>query len=122
ALHGETSHDRDDHLVSRFDTLASSIREIITLDPALGAPLIEGLPYLRAEAVYCARHELVVTLEDVLSRRLRGLLYDRHATEAAAESTARLIAPELGWDELRINAEVQKFSEICAHEVAAARA
>ncbi|MFZ9721546.1 MAG: FAD-dependent oxidoreductase [Ilumatobacteraceae bacterium] len=122
ALHGATSHDRDDHLVSRFGTLASSIREMVTLDPALGAPLIEGLPYLRAEAVYCARHELVVTLEDVLSRRLRGLLYDRHATEAAAESTARLIAPELGWDELRINAEVQKFSEICAHEVAAARA
>ncbi|MGA0793878.1 MAG: FAD-dependent oxidoreductase [Ilumatobacteraceae bacterium] len=122
ALRGATSHDRDDHLVSRFGTLASSIREMITLDPALGAPLIEGLPYLRAEAVYCARHELVVTLEDVLSRRLRGLLYDRHATEAAAESTARLIAPELGWDELRINAEVQKFSEICAHEVAAARA
>ena len=122
ALHGATSHDRDDHLVSRFGSLASSIREMITLDPALGAPLIEGLPYLRAEAVYCARHELVVTLEDVLSRRLRGLLYDRHATEAAAESTARLIAPELGWDELRINAEVQKFSEICAHEVAAARA
>ena len=121
ALHGATSHDRDDHLVSRFGTLASSIREMITLDPALGAPLIEGLPYLRAEAVYCARHELVVTLEDVLSRRLRGLLYDRHATEAAAESTARLIAPELGWDELRISAEVQKFSEICAHEVAAAR-
>ena len=121
ALHGAASHDRDDHLVSRFGTLASSIREMITLDPALGAPLIEGLPYLRAEAVYCARHELVVTLEDVLSRRLRGLLYDRHATEAAAESTARLIAPELGWDELRINAEVQKFSEICAHEVAAAR-
>ncbi|MGA1638422.1 MAG: FAD-dependent oxidoreductase [Ilumatobacteraceae bacterium] len=122
ALRGATSHDRDDHLVSRFGSLASSIREMITLDPALGAPLIEGLPYLRAEAVYCARHELVVTLEDVLSRRLRGLLYDRHATEAAAESTARLIAPELGWDELRINAEVQKFSEICAHEVAAARA
>ncbi|MGA1169709.1 MAG: FAD-dependent oxidoreductase [Ilumatobacteraceae bacterium] len=122
ALHGATSHDRDDHLVSRFGTLASSIREMVTLDPALGAPLIEGLPYLRAEAVYCARHELVMTLEDVLSRRLRGLLYDRHATEAAAESTARLIAPELGWDELRINAEVQKFSEICAHEVAAARA
>ena len=122
ALRGATSHDRDDHLVSRFGSLASSIREMITLDPALGAPLIEGLPYLRAEAVYCARHELVVTLEDVLSRRLRGLLYDRHATEAAAESTARLIAPELGWDELRINAEVQKFSEICAHEVAAAGA
>ena len=72
--------------------------------------------------MYAARHELVVMLDDVLSRRVRGLLYDRGATAAAAEATARLIAPELGWDEARINSEMEKFSEICAHEVAAARA
>jgi glycerol-3-phosphate dehydrogenase len=122
SLHGATSRDRDDHLVSRFGSHASAIRAMIAADASLGAPLIEGLPYLRAEAVYAARHELVVTLDDVLSRRVRGLLYDRGATAAAAEATARLIAPELGWDEARINSEVEKFSEICAHEVAAARA
>jgi glycerol-3-phosphate dehydrogenase len=122
SLHGATSRDRDDHLVSRFGSHASAIRAMIAADASLGAPLIEGLPYLRAEAVYAARHELVVTLDDVLSRRVRGLLYDRSATAAAADSTARLIAPELGWDEARINSEVAKFSEICAHEVAAARA
>ena len=122
SLHGATSRDRKDHLVSRFGSHASAIRAMIAADASLGAPLIDGLPYLRAEAVHAARHELVVTLDDVLSRRVRGLLYDRDATAAAAESTARLIAPELGWDEVRINSEVGKFTEICAHEVAAARA
>lgn len=122
SLHGATSRDRDDHLVSRFGSHASAIRAMIAADASLGALLIEGLPYLRAEAVYAARHELVVTLDDVLSRRVRGLLYDRGATAAAAEATARLIAPELGWDEARINSEVEKFIQICAHEVAAARA
>ena len=122
SLQGATSRDRDDHLVSRFGSHASAIRAMIAADASLGAPLIDGLPYLRAEAVYAARHELVVTLDDVLSRRVRGLLYDRGATAAAADSTARLIAPELGWDEARIRSEVEKFTEICAHEVVAARA
>ena len=122
SLHGATSRDRADHLVSRFGSHASTIRAMVAGDASLGAPLIEGLPYLRAEAVYAARHELVVTLDDVLSRRVRGLLYDRGATAAAAEATARLIAPELGWNEARINSEVEKFTQICAHEVAAARA
>lgn len=119
-LHGATSRDRNDHLVSRFGTQAPMIRELIKADASLGAPLITGLPYLKAEAVYCARNEMVVTLEDVLSRRVRGLLYDRHATAAAAFDTARLIAPDLGWDETRINDEVKRFTEVCARENEAA--
>lgn len=117
ALHGATSRDRDDHLVSRFGTQAGAVRQLISDDPSLGTPLVGGLPYLRAEALYAARHEMVVTLEDVLSRRLRGLLYDRNATRDAAETTAQLIAPELGWDATRVNEEVKRFLELCAHEV-----
>jgi glycerol-3-phosphate dehydrogenase len=77
---------------------------------------VKGLPYLRAEAVYAARNELVVTLDDVLSRRVRGLLYDRHATATAARDAAHLIAAELGWDDSRIDGEVKRFLDICARE------
>ena len=119
-LHGATSRNRHDHLVSRFGTQAPAIRELIKADASLGAPLIAGLPYLRAEAVYCARNEMVVTLEDVLSRRVRGLLYDRHATAAAARDVARLIAPDLGWDDTRIDDEVKRFADVCARENEAA--
>ncbi len=119
-LHGATSRNRHDHLVSRFGTQAPAIRELIEADASLGAPLIVGLPYLRAEAVYCARNEMVVTLEDVLSRRVRGLLYDRHATAAAARDVAQLIAPDLGWDETRIDDEVKRFADVCARENEAA--
>jgi glycerol-3-phosphate dehydrogenase len=115
-LFAATSRNHSDHLVARFGTQADAVRELVARDATLGTPLIAGLPYLRAEAIYAARHELVVTLDDVLSRRIRGLLYDRHATAAAAHDTARLIAPELGWDEARINDEVQRFLHICARE------
>ena len=117
---GATSRDREDHLVSRFGTEAAAVRRLIAGDASLGQPLVKGLPYLRAEAVYCARHELVATLDDLLSRRMRGLLYDRHATAAAARDAARLVAPELAWDDARVEGEVKRFLEICAREDEAA--
>ena len=119
-LFGATSRNREDHLVSRFGTEATVVSDLISRDASLGEPLIKGLPYLRAEAVYAARHELVVTLDDLLSRRTRGLLYDRHSTAASARDVARLVAPELGWDESRIDGEVKRFLDICAREDEAA--
>ncbi|MFM7082247.1 MAG: glycerol-3-phosphate dehydrogenase/oxidase, partial [Actinomycetota bacterium] len=119
-LFAATSRDREDHLVSRFGTEATAVRELIARDASLGQPLVKGLPYLRAEAVYAARNELVVTLDDVLSRRVRGLLYDRHATATAARDVAHLIAAELGWDDSRIDGEVKRFLDICAREDEAA--
>ena len=120
-LFGATTRNRDEHLVSRFGTEAVAVRALIAADPSLGAPLVPGLPYVRAEAVYSARHEMVVTLDDVLARRTRGLLYDRDATLRAATDVAKLIAPDLGWNAEHITREVQHFSEICQREVAAAR-
>ena len=68
-------------------------------DPGLGEPLVAGLPYLRAEAVYAARHEMAMTVDDVLSRRTRARLQARDASAAAAEDVARLLAAELGWSD-----------------------
>jgi len=115
-LFGATTRNRDDYLVSRYGTEAAAVRELIAGDASLGEPLVKELPYLRAEAVYAARHELVVTLDDVLSRRTRGLIYDRRSTVAAARDVARLIAPELGWDDARVEGEVNRFADICARE------
>ena len=121
SLFGATARDRDDHLVSRFGTEAGVIRDLISKNSSLGAPLVPGLPYVRAEAIYAARNEMVVTLDDVLSRRTRGLLYDRDACVGAARDVAELIAPELGWDAARIDREVRHFEDVCRREVAAAR-
>lgn len=92
------------------------IDAMIAAEPELGEPLVPGLPYTRAEAVYAARHEMVDTLDDVLSRRTRALLFDRDASRRAAPSVAALIAPILGWDDARVTREVAAFTEICEHE------
>jgi glycerol-3-phosphate dehydrogenase len=67
------------------------------------------MPYLRAEAVYATRYEMARTLEDVLSRRTRALLFARDASAAAAPDVARLIAPGLGWSSAQAEEEVSGY-------------
>lgn len=93
---------------------------MISEEPELGAPLIEGLPYLAAEVRYAIEHEMAMTLEDVLSRRTRSLLFDRQASAVAAASVARMAAPLLGWDDARVHREIEAFRDLCDHEQTAA--
>jgi glycerol-3-phosphate dehydrogenase len=93
---------------------------MIEADPDLGRPLVPGLPYLRAEAVYAVRYEMAMTVEDVLSRRTRSLLLARDAAAAAAVDVAHLIAPELGWTPERISTDVEAFRARVVHARTAA--
>jgi glycerol-3-phosphate dehydrogenase len=85
------------HLADRFGSEAAAVRALIDADPTLGEPLVPGLPYLRAEAVHAARHEMATTIDDVLTRRTRARLQARDASAAAAPLVAQLMAAELGW-------------------------
>ena len=114
---GERDRDRDaanqrvgrDHLSGRYGNEAPAVQALITADASLGEPLVPGLPYLRAEAVHAVRHEMATTLADVLDRRTRARLQARAATRDAADAVARLIAPELGWDDARVETEVAAY-------------
>ena len=106
----------DDHLAGRFGTEADLVRALVRDDASLGEPLVPGLPYLRAEAVFAVRHEMVRTLADVLDRRTRARLQDRDATAAAADDVARLLSPLLGWDDDRTAAEVAQYRAALAAE------
>ena len=107
------------HLAQRYGTELSDIQELIKQAPHLGEPLIPGLPYLRAEAIFAVRNEMAVNLDDVLTRRTRSLLINRKATVANARQVAELIAPELNWTPDVVGAQVANFVEICAREEAA---
>jgi glycerol-3-phosphate dehydrogenase len=107
---------RDAHLGNRFGSQRAAIDALIAADPALGAALVPGLPYERAEAIHAARHEMATTLVDVLARRTRAHLLDRAATLDAAPSVAELIAPELGWDDAETKRQVEDYAELVSQE------
>jgi glycerol-3-phosphate dehydrogenase len=110
----------DDHLGGRFGTEATLVRELAESHPALAEPLVPGLPYLAAEAVWSARHEQATTLTDVLERRTRARLLDHGATLQAAPAVAALLVPELGWDAAEQARQVDDYRRSARHEWASA--
>ena len=110
-----------DHLVRRYGGEARTIVAMLEADPELGRPLLPGYSHVRAAAVYAARYEMAQTLDDVLSRRTRALLFGRDTAAAHALRVARLLAPELGWSPPRVEQEVASFLTLVAKERASAQ-
>lgn len=118
---GLRADDGDQHLVRRYGTDAHAVLALTRARPELAEPLVPGLRYLRAEAVYAVRSEMAVTLTDVLARRTRAHLEDRAACRAAAPAVATLLAEELGWDAADVATQVAEYQALCDAEAAATR-
>lgn len=119
----EPAGDHPHHRLSRrYGGAVSEVKDLIRADPALAEPLIPGLRYLRAEAVYAAREEMANTLTDVLARRTRAHLEDRAACREAAPDVAALLASELGWTAEEEAAQVAAYLATCEAEELAAEA
>jgi glycerol-3-phosphate dehydrogenase len=87
-----------DHLANRYGGETRVVLAMIEHDAALAEPLVPGLPYLKAEAVFAVRYEMARTLDDVLARRTRARLLARDDSARVADAVAGLIADDLGWD------------------------
>ena len=104
------------HLGERYGTEARFVSDIMQSDPALMAPIVEGLPYSEAEVVYAARHELAATVQDVLSRRMRARLMARDASARAAARVGQLLQAELGLSETEVARQVDDYRAAITHE------
>ena len=107
------------HLHQRFGSDAQTIHQLIETDSSLADPLIIGLPYLRAEAIFAVRFEMARTLDDILSRRTRARIINRPASLASARAVAKLMATELHWDDAEVERQVANYVDSCAKEAAA---
>lgn len=105
-----------EHLAGRYGGEARALMGIIQRDPTLAEPLVAGLDYLRAEAVFAARFEMAGSVDDVLSRRTRARLFGRDDSAAAADLVAMLIAPELGWSSEQASDSAAEYRAMCEHE------
>ncbi len=99
------------HLAGRYGSETPDVLALVGTQPDLLAPLVEGLEYLRVEALYAARHEMAGSVDDVLDRRTRASLRDARAAARAAGDVAALIGPTLGWDDDQIAAAARAYAE-----------
>ncbi|HEV8206942.1 MAG TPA: glycerol-3-phosphate dehydrogenase/oxidase [Acidimicrobiia bacterium] len=107
---------RHEHLAHRYGTEGAEVEALVDQEPALGEPLVPGLPYLKAEAVHAVRSEMARTLDDVLTRRTRARLLARDDSAAAAEVAAVLVGRELGWDDAERARQVKEYRAAVAAE------
>ncbi len=105
-----------EHLRSRYGALGTEVEAIAAGDPSLRDPLVPGTPYSRAEAVYAAREEMAMSVDDVLTRRTRARLLARDASAEAAGHVAALLGAELGWNEAERDAQAAAYRASVEHE------
>ena len=101
-------------LVSRHGTEALGV---VALGGELDLlrPLVPGRPFLEAEVAWAVRHELALSVDDVLSRRFRlsPELADRGAV---ATRVAAIMGRELAWGPARCDLECDTYLLTAARE------
>jgi glycerol-3-phosphate dehydrogenase len=104
-------------LVARHGTQAP---DVVALGRELGllGRLVDGEDHLEVEVAWAARHELALSIDDVLARRMRLAheLPDRGAS--LVPRVATILGGELGWDEARTASEVAAYLEGARREFA----
>ncbi|MCB1272744.1 MAG: glycerol-3-phosphate dehydrogenase/oxidase [Microthrixaceae bacterium] len=109
-----------EHLAKRYGGEARALMAMIQRDPTLAETLVPGLDYVEAEVLFAARYEMANSVCDVLSRRTRARIFGRDDSLDAARRTAELMAAELGWDDDRVEEEVEQYRMLVLEERAAA--
>jgi glycerol-3-phosphate dehydrogenase len=102
-------------LAGRYGYTANDVLAVAAERGELAQPIVpDGPPDLLAEAVHAARSEQARSVGDALLRRTRlGVLAAGALTRdrEAARRVAQAMAPELGWDERRVDAETDAWFE-----------
>jgi glycerol-3-phosphate dehydrogenase len=119
AAHGQAKPSWAGRVARRLaDRFGREAPDVVALgrDLDLAMPLREGVDHVQAEVAWAARHELALSIDDVLARRMRLAqeLPDRGASIAAR--VAAILGDELDWDEDRQATEVDAYVETARRE------
>ncbi len=95
-------------LVDRHGTAATAVLAM-GRERDLVRPLVDGHPFLEAEVAWAAEHELAMSLDDVLTRRMRLAMTLRDRGASIAPRVAGIAGAVLGWDEDRRGAEAARY-------------
>lgn len=99
------------HLAGKFGTRAPLVLELARQFPDLARIVAPGLPILRGEVVFCVRHEMALTIEDILFRRTGAQLFSWRDTIQAAPAIASILREELDWSADEELAAVRQYQQ-----------
>ena len=97
------------HLVASYGTESAAVLNLVDKQRALGKPILEGRPEIRAEVVHAVQREMALRLADVLIRRTHLFYQARGQAVTATAVVADVMGPLLGWDEARRAEEIELY-------------
>ena len=112
-LHGWVAVN-DDSYLSTYGADAALIKKQIASDLSLAEKIHPKYPYTKAEVIWMVQHEMAITIEDILARRIRLLFLDAKAAMDAAPMVAAIMASEMQKDAAWINQQVAAFNKLAA--------
>ena len=98
--------------LAHYGSDAVALNGLMRDRPELAELLDERLPIRAAQVVWGTRHEMARTVEDILARRTRSILFDAQASIDVAPEVARLMAEERGLDAAWQEEQVEAFTEL----------
>ncbi|HET9085682.1 MAG TPA: glycerol-3-phosphate dehydrogenase/oxidase [Candidatus Limnocylindrales bacterium] len=102
-------------LTARHGTEAPAIAAL-GAETDLLRPLVPGRPFLEAEVAWAVRNELALSVDDILSRRLRlSPELGEHRGEVASR-VAEIMSRELGWTPMECERERDAYLESAGRE------
>ena len=115
ARDGGLDRERAGELVDRHGTRAPDVVARGQQQDLL-RPLADDRTELEAEVAWAVERELALSLDDVLSRRLRLSMSRRDRGESIAPRVAAIMGERLGWDTERQATEVAQYLETARRE------
>jgi glycerol-3-phosphate dehydrogenase len=114
-IHGHTTT-RDENVPNPafYGTDTAALTRLAASDPSLNSPIHPRLALTTAHVLWACRAEMARTVDDVLARRSRSLLFDARAALEAAPRVAQIMAAELARDATWAEAQVADFTRIAA--------
>lgn len=114
-IHGYHEHPEQFGELAHYGSDAREVKKLITEHPEL---LHHRLKLTEGEVRWMARQEMARTVDDVLSRRSRSLLFDARAARESAERVSRILAQELDKNEDWRHAQCRDFDQMSRHYLA----
>jgi glycerol-3-phosphate dehydrogenase len=111
-IHGYHQHAENFGPLAFYGSDARLIQELVEESPQLAQRVHEALDLTQAEVVWACREEMARTVDDVLARRSRSLIFDARASIEAAPAVARIMAEELSQDAEWERGQVEAFETI----------
>ena len=82
-----------------------------TMGGTVGRLITPGYPYLECEVEYACKHEMAVTVKDMLTTRMRLAFLNSEAAKAAIPRVADLMATHLKWSKSEKEKQIKKAQE-----------